>query len=85
MKAQKALRSNINLAAEVGKRRFPPAEAGIIAELIRRDLPYYDPAISEQAVSAMNRFAQDVKLLSHPVPYDRVVATEFSYLWNEPV
>jgi hypothetical protein len=33
----------------------------------------------------MNRFAQDIGLLAAPVPYDRVVATEFSHLWNEPV
>ena len=52
------------------------------AELIERDLPYYDPAISEDVVSNLNRFAQDVGLLSAPVPYDRVVATRFCHLWN---
>src|ERR671910_828292 len=63
MKAHKALRENVDRATEVGKKRFPAAEADLIAERIRRDLPYYDPIITEQTVAAMNRFAQDVGLL----------------------
>jgi len=85
MKAHKALKEDISLATVVGKRRFPPSEAELIAELIRRDLPYYDPAISEESVASMNRFAQDIGLLTGAVPYDRVVATEFSHLWKTPV
>src|SRR5919108_1210966 len=45
MKAQKALREDVSRATEVGKKRFPPPEAELIAELVRRDLPYYDPTI----------------------------------------
>ena len=85
MRAHKALKEDINLATAVGKKRFPPSEAELIAELIRRDLPYYDPTISEESVANMNRFAQDIGLLTGSVPYDRVVATEFSHLWNTPV
>ena len=85
MKAHKALREDLALATEVGKKRFPAAEAEIIAELIRRDLPYYDPTISAEKVTSMNRFAQDIGLLSAPVPYEQVVATRFSHIWNEPV
>jgi ABC-type nitrate/sulfonate/bicarbonate transport system substrate-binding protein len=85
MKAHKALKEDLSLATEVGKKRFPPSEAELIAELIRRDLPYYDTAISEETVAAMNRFAQDIGLLSGSIPYAEVVATEFSHLWNEPV
>jgi hypothetical protein len=70
-------------ATEVGRKLFPPAEAEVIAELIKRDLPFYDPTISEEVVTKMNRFSQDVGLLSGPVPYDQVVATGFSHLWNE--
>jgi hypothetical protein len=33
----------------------------------------------------MNRFAQDIGLLAAPVPYEGVVAVEFSQLWNQPV
>jgi NitT/TauT family transport system substrate-binding protein len=71
--AQDALKKNPERATEVGKRLFPPTEAGMIAELIRRDAPFYDPAMSEKSVAAMNRFAQDIGLLSRPVPYESVV------------
>ena len=85
MKAHKALRTDPNSATAVGKKRFPPSEAELIAELVRRDLPYYDPNIPVEKVVSMNRFAADIGLLLAPVEYDRVVATQFSHLWNEPV
>jgi NitT/TauT family transport system substrate-binding protein len=85
MKAHKALREDVSRATEVGKKRFPPAEAELIAELVRRDLPYYDPAIPKEKIVSMNRFAQDIGLLAGPVPYDQVVATRFSHLWSESV
>jgi len=82
VKAQQTLREDPSRATQVGTRLFPPAEAGLIAELIERDLPFYDPAISEAAVTELNRFAQAVGLLAGPVPYDDVVATRFRHLWN---
>jgi hypothetical protein len=54
----------------------------MIADIIRRDLPFYDPAISEDVVSRMNQFAQDIGLLSAPVPYAQVVYTEAQHLWT---
>jgi ABC-type nitrate/sulfonate/bicarbonate transport system substrate-binding protein len=81
VKAQGLLREDPTRATEVGRRLFPAAEAGLIAELIRRDLPYYDPAISAESVTGLNRFAQDISLLSGPVPYEQVVATRFCHLW----
>jgi len=71
--AQKALKENPERATAIGKKLFPPTEAGLIAELIRRDAPFYDPSISESAVDAMNRFARDLGLLSRPVSYEEVV------------
>ena len=50
--------------------------------MVERDLPYYDPAISERSVESMNGFARDMRSLDRPVPYDRVVATEFSEFWS---
>ena len=85
MKAHKALKEDPSRATAVGQKRFPPAEAELIAELVRRDLPYYDPHIPREKVLSMNRFAQDIGLLKAPVAYEQVVATEFSHLWNEPV
>jgi len=83
MKAHQALKQDANRATEVGMKRFPPSEADLIAELVRRDLPYYDPTISETKVDRMNRFAQDIGLLKSRVPYEQVVATELSHLWKQ--
>lgn len=85
MKAHKALKQDPGRATEVGRKRFPPSEAALIAELVRRDLPFYDPNIPSEKVASMNRFAQDIGLLAAPVPYDHVVATQFTHLWNEAV
>ncbi|MEA3194260.1 MAG: hypothetical protein QOD26_2593 [Betaproteobacteria bacterium] len=71
--AQKALKEDPNRATAIGKKLFPPAEAAMIAELIRRDLPFYDSSISETSVTAMNQFARSLGLLSKPVPYKEVV------------
>jgi ABC-type nitrate/sulfonate/bicarbonate transport system substrate-binding protein len=82
VRAQRTLRDDPDRATEVGRRLFPPLEAELIAELIRRDLPYYDPTISESTVQPLNQFARDVGLLSQPVPYAQVVATSFAELWH---
>jgi ABC-type nitrate/sulfonate/bicarbonate transport system substrate-binding protein len=71
--AQKALKEDPGRATAIGNKLFPPAEAAMIAELIRRDLPFYASAISEEAVASMNRFARDLGLLSKPVKYEDVV------------
>lgn len=80
--AQRALKADPARAVEVGRRRFPPAAADIIAGIVERDLPFYDPAISEEAVAAMNCFARSIGLLSAPVPYNQVVAMQFRALWT---
>jgi NitT/TauT family transport system substrate-binding protein len=66
----------------VGRKLFPPQEAELIAELIRRDLPYYDPSISPSFVAGMNQFARDIGILHGEIPYEKVVATRFSALWR---
>jgi ABC-type nitrate/sulfonate/bicarbonate transport system substrate-binding protein len=71
--AQQVLRNNPERATEVGRKLFPPAEAGMIAELIRRDVPYYDASISPRTVESMNRFARDLGLLSKSVAHEDVV------------
>ena len=71
--AQKTLKEDPNRATAIGKKLFPPAEAAIIAELIRRDAQYYDPAITPKSVESMNGLARDMGLLSKPVKYEDVV------------
>jgi ABC-type nitrate/sulfonate/bicarbonate transport system substrate-binding protein len=75
MNAQQALKDDPEKATAVGRKLFPPTEASMIAELIRRDLPFYDASISKQTVDSMNRFAQEMGLLSKPVHYRQVVWT----------
>ena len=79
---QAALIAEPERAAEVGRKLFPPAEAALIAELIRRDLPYYDAAISREFVAGMNQFARDIGILHGDIAYDRVVAARFAPLWH---
>ena len=82
VKTQQALKRDPNLATRVGKALFPPAEAALIADVVARDLPYYDPTISEAAVDGLNRFAQASGLARRSVPYNQVVALEFRHLWT---
>src|SRR5436309_293699 len=81
-KTQGALRENVARATEVGRKVFPPDEAELIAELIRRDLPYYDASISPTFVAGMNQFSRDVGILAGDVPYEAIVATQFSHSWK---
>jgi NitT/TauT family transport system substrate-binding protein len=82
VKTHAALKADVSRATQIGRKLFPPSEAELIAELIRRDLPYYDPTISRDFVAGMNRFSRDVDILKDDVPYERVVATQFSHLWK---
>jgi hypothetical protein len=61
---------------------FPPSEAALIAELIRRDAPYYDASISRDFVAGMNQFARDLGILKAAPAYEDVVATQFAPLWR---
>jgi len=82
VKAQNALRADPGLAREVGRGKFPPRSAELIAAVIARDAPFYDPVISEDAVARLNAFARSVGHLSGPVAYDQVVATRCRPLWT---
>ena len=79
---QKALKADVKLATEVGRRLFPEAAAELIAKLIERDLPYYDPVISREFVQGMNQFSRDVGILKTDVAYEDVVATGSSQFWT---
>ena len=78
-----ALKTDPARATEVGRKLFPPSEAELIAELIRRDLPYYDPSISRTFVAGMNQFSRDVGILSGDVAYEDIVATQLAPLWKQ--
>ena len=76
------LKQDVGRATGIGEKLFGPNEAKLIAQVVERDLPYYDPAISENLVAGMNAFALDMGILDRAVPFERVVATEFAELWS---
>jgi NitT/TauT family transport system substrate-binding protein len=82
VKAQKVLRNDPSLAREVGQRKFPKDAAELIAKVVERDVEFYDPVITEDAIEKINRFAYSVGHLSGPVPYEQVVAVRYRDLWR---
>jgi hypothetical protein len=79
---QKALKADISLATQAGHALFPEQEAGLIARLIERDLPYYDAAITPDFVSGMNQFCREVGILNGDPSFDQIVATQVSNHWT---
>jgi len=82
VRTQEALKADPSLATQVGNRLFPPDEASLIAALIKQDVPFYEANISPEAVDGLNKFAKASGLLPAPVPYSRLVASQFRHLWN---
>lgn len=82
VKTQKALKEDVRRAKAVGEKLFPPSEAALIADVVRRDLPFYDAMISEKSIGGMNAFARDLDILKGHPAYGDVVATQFQPLWK---
>jgi NitT/TauT family transport system substrate-binding protein len=82
VQTQAALKSDVARAAAVGEKLFPPSEAALIMDLIRRDLPYYDAALSPDFITGMTDFARQQGLLGGKAAYADVVATQFAPLWR---
>jgi ABC-type nitrate/sulfonate/bicarbonate transport system substrate-binding protein len=82
VRTQKALKADPKRATKVGEKWFPEFEASLIATLVERDLPYYDPAISKGAFDSMCKFAQTTGLTKGVGRYEDVVATQSANLWK---
>jgi NitT/TauT family transport system substrate-binding protein len=82
VKTQKALKEDVRRAKAVGEKLFPSSEAALIADVVRRDLPFFDATISEKSVGGMNAFARDLDILKGHPAYGDVVATQFQPLWK---
>jgi ABC-type nitrate/sulfonate/bicarbonate transport system substrate-binding protein len=82
IKTQKALKEDPKRATKIGEKWFPAFEASLIATLVERDLPFYDPSISKDAFDSMCRFAQTSGLTKGVGQYEDVVTTQFSNLWK---
>ena len=70
---QNALKAAVSRATEVGRKRFPPREAGLVAQIVARDLPFYTAEISEHSFDAINDFARHMSILDEGLPYTDVV------------
>jgi len=82
VKAQAALKADPSRATPIGEHLFAPEAAALIADLIARDAPFYDAAISAQAIDGINSFAVANGLLTEPLAYDRLVAAQFRDFWQ---
>jgi ABC-type nitrate/sulfonate/bicarbonate transport system substrate-binding protein len=82
-RAQVLLAEDPERATAVGAEIFSADILPLIAELIRRDVPYYDAAIGMKAISGMNRFARELGLLDRDPSYEDVVAVEMAPLWGD--
>lgn len=72
---QKALKAEPSLAGEVCEELgLPDEEREVMPTLIERDAPFYDAAITPQAVDGLNKFALANGLIERPLAYDELVA-----------
>jgi ABC-type nitrate/sulfonate/bicarbonate transport system substrate-binding protein len=76
--AQRSLAEDVGLATKVGQKLFPPLEAGRIADVVKRDLPYYRPEISDESLAGLIRFSQATGLLKGSPTREQMVATQFN-------
>ena len=84
VKAQRMLRDDPSLAREIGRGKFPPDSAALIARTIERDVAFYDPVITEDSIISVNAFAEAIGYLTGPVPYEQVVDVRFRQSWTQP-
>jgi NitT/TauT family transport system substrate-binding protein len=73
-RAQALLTEDPERATAIAQPIFPSEQAALIADLVRRDVPYYDAEITERAISGMGRFARARGLLEEDPRYEQVVA-----------
>jgi len=83
VKTQDALKRDVKLATDVGRKWFPQFEASLIAGVVARDLPFYDPAIARETFDSTHRFAQAMGLAKQPARYEDAVAVQFCDLWKQ--
>jgi NitT/TauT family transport system substrate-binding protein len=82
IKTQLALKRDIGLATTVGRKLYPKREAELIATLVARDLPFYDPRISESSIGKIKQYSRAVGLLSSDPAYHDIVASQFRSMWD---
>lgn len=79
---QRALKSDVGQATVVGKRLFPDYEASLIAAVVQRDLPYYDPRIDAAIIRDIDAFNTRLGTTEIEMTYENAVANAFCSLWD---
>jgi ABC-type nitrate/sulfonate/bicarbonate transport system substrate-binding protein len=80
---QRALKKDVSLASVVGRKLFPPVEAERIADVVERDLPYYTPQITDEALAGLLCFSRATGLMKGSPTREQVVATQFDRFLTE--
>jgi ABC-type nitrate/sulfonate/bicarbonate transport system substrate-binding protein len=78
---QKLLKKNVSRATEVGRKLFPVAEAELIADVVARDLPFYDCRIAADSFQKIASFAKDMGLADEIPAYDTIVPRQIRSIW----
>lgn len=50
---------------------------------VARDAPFHDAFITREVIDGLTKFAKGFGLIKDVIPYEVMVATEFSLLWKE--
>jgi NitT/TauT family transport system substrate-binding protein len=79
---QQLLKKDVTRATEVGRKLFPTWEAELIADVVARDLQFYDHKISPEAFLKMTEFARDAGLAGNLPDYNTVIPPQIRSLWN---
>ncbi len=79
--AQLALKKDPGLATAAAAKHFPAPETALIAELIRRDTPFYDGALSRQKIAKLNDFSIGMGILSKAPAYEDLVPAICREVW----
>lgn len=73
--AQSELRRDPKLAQRAVVGVFGEYETSLIAELIKRDAPYYQPEITQEMINSCVDFQVEMGVIAEPVSFDQMVAT----------
>lgn len=76
--AQNLLAREPEQATLAARRLFPDRERSLIAALVERDTPFYDPVMTPEAIAGLQSFARDAGLVAESAAFEDVVASGFS-------
>jgi NitT/TauT family transport system substrate-binding protein len=76
------LKQDVARAAEVGRQLFPTWEAELIADVVARDLPFYDCQITADSFKKIATFAKEMGLADEIPDYETIVPPKIRSLWN---